>query len=157
MSECVYCRISLLGTHRTLAWTHARSPPPPSPCDEYNRTANRTACEASTQCRWTELTSTCATLPVDDVSDVCEKAVFGYPPFCNGSSTPCSVQETEPRPVYVAFNLRKVDIGNPLFGALSAVFSDYLRPVSFVAPIDTGCVILFADVVVSVSVLMTTT
>ena len=115
-----------------------RRPPTTSPCDALNRTANRTACEESMECRWTEVTSTCTAIPNDDVSDVCEVAVFGFPPFCNGSSTPCTVEESGSRPVYVAFNLRKVDVGNPMFGAVSAVFSDYLRPTSFVAPLDTG-------------------
>ena len=70
--------------------------------------------------------------------DAMEAGPFGLPEFKNGR-TPANLEEAEQRPVYSAFNNRMVDVGNPMFGDVSMVFSpDFVKPMTIIAPMDTG-------------------
>lgn len=65
-----------------------------------------------------------------------EMNVYGFPPFGNGSScNPKSFWEASNRSFYIAFNLFRIDIGNPTFGDVSFVWR---RLPIVVSPIDTG-------------------
>ena len=56
--------------------------------------------------------------------------------YAGGSYT---LAEAGQRPVYAAWNSRKVDVGNPMFGSISAIFApDFVRNMTLIAPIDTG-------------------
>eukprot|EP01048_Picozoa_sp_COSAG05_P015580 COSAG05_NODE_1891_length_3884_cov_5.929450_1_plen_729_part_00 len=76
-------------------------------------------------------------------TDVSEVGLFGFPPFPDGAGDYNSQKLTfamaSNRPIYAAMNHRKVDIGNPLFGTVSAIFApSFVRNMTLIAPIDTG-------------------
>eukprot|EP00035_Acanthoeca_spectabilis_P024730 m.455117 g.455117 ORF g.455117 m.455117 type:complete len:623 (+) comp20808_c0_seq1:85-1953(+) len=120
-------------------WTLERLYPTPTPPSaNCSLLRGQRQCDGTGMCRWTAATSTCTDLAVANVVDTAEVGIFGYPAFTGPQGTPRTMDETADRPIYVAFNLRKVDAGNPLFGAVSAVYSDSLRSRSFFAPLDTG-------------------
>lgn len=66
-----------------------------------------------------------------------EEHLFGFAPFAN-ESAPTWVEASQ-RPIYIAFNLLRVSLGNPIFGAISFVFKPAaVKPMTFIAPVDTG-------------------
>eukprot|EP01052_Picozoa_sp_SAG31_P013700 SAG31_NODE_831_length_11669_cov_3.410026_3_plen_365_part_00 len=105
-------------------------------------------------CKWVTARSECVALrqpgshgmPQDfrPATDVAEVGLFGFPEFENvtelsGNLVSYTLTEAIERPVYTAFNSRKVDVGNPMFGPISAVFApDFMRNMTLIAPIDTG-------------------
>jgi hypothetical protein len=77
--------------------------------------------------------------------DAMETGPFHMKEFANGRS-PASLDEAAQRPVYTAFNDRLVDAGNPHFGDICMVFSpDYVRPMTIVAPMDTGLWVMLCN------------
>lgn len=77
-------------------------------------------------------------------TDVAEVGLFGFPEFHNLSEA--GYQNTAPtyadaiqRPIYTDWSNRKVDVGNPMFGPISAIFTpSFVRNMTLIAPIDTG-------------------
>ena len=61
------------------------------------------------------------------------------PPFGGPHDEPLSFTAAASRLLYVALNLLRVDVGNPGFGNVSAVFSpSFWRDAVVAAPVDTG-------------------
>ena len=78
-------------------------------------------------------------------TDVAEVGLFGFPEFHNVSKVAGyaekgpSLADAIERPIYAAWGNRKVDIGNPMFGPITAIFTpSYVRNMTLIAPIDTG-------------------
>lgn len=68
-----------------------------------------------------------------------EVGVFQCAPFSGPNYTPGSWAEASDRLVYTALNTRRVDMGNPMFGDVSIVFSRAnVSAMTLIAPIDTG-------------------
>ena len=70
-------------------------------------------------------------------TDVVEVNIYGFPAWANKSAaaagddaTSFTFAEAEQRPIYTAYNHRKVDVGNPEFGHVCAVFMPQCHPVS---------------------------
>jgi hypothetical protein len=100
-------------------------------------------------CKWRTADKKCVHLPKEQstaqVTDIVEVGLFGFPAFSNknassdGATPHYSFAESINRPIYTAFNHRKVDVGNPEFGHASAIFSpEYVRNMTLIAPVDTG-------------------
>ena len=73
-----------------------------------------------------------------------EVGLFGFPEFHNLSeagfadAAPTYVDAIQ-RPIYTDWSNRKVDVGNPMFGPISAIFTpSFVRNMTLIAPIDTG-------------------
>ena len=137
------------------------SPPPPLPPVHCHAFGDRHSCENATRaealrergkdlaCKWRTVDKACVHLPKEQssaqVTDIVEVGLFGFPAFRNpnassdGMTPHYSFTEAINRPIYTAFNHRKVDVGNPEFGHTCAVFSpDYVRNMTLIAPVDTG-------------------
>ena len=68
-----------------------------------------------------------------------EMELYGFPGMRGNGSCPASFAEAANRPIYVAFNQLKIDVGNPNFGDVSAVFRrGYVRNMTLIAAVDTG-------------------
>jgi len=77
--------------------------------------------------------------------DRAEQRIYGLPPFSSSSAWP-GFEEALERPVYVALNMYKVDMGNPGFGNISTVFSRRLaREMVMVSAFDTGMLTVLCD------------
>ena len=71
--------------------------------------------------------------------DAGEEGVFSLPPFEGAHDMPLSFGAASSRLHYVALNLQRVDVGNPTFGNVTAIFSpSFLEDAVAAAPIDTG-------------------
>jgi hypothetical protein len=68
-----------------------------------------------------------------------EEGVFRLPPFHGPHDEPLSFAAASSRLLYVALNLLRVDVGNPGFGNVTAVFSpSFWTDAVVAAPVDTG-------------------
>ena len=68
-----------------------------------------------------------------------EQKLYGFPALTGDDNCPRSFVEAANRPIYVAFNQLKIDVGNPNFGDITAVFRrDYVRNMTVIAAVDTG-------------------
>jgi len=71
--------------------------------------------------------------------DAAEEGVFRLPPFRGPHDLPLSYTSASSRLHYIALNLLRVDVGNPMFGNVTAIFSPrFRRDAAAAAPIDTG-------------------
>ena len=71
--------------------------------------------------------------------DNAETQLYGFPSFTGRDGCPASFAEASDRPLYVAFNALKLDVGNPHFGDVSAVFRrGYVANMTVISPVDTG-------------------
>lgn len=71
--------------------------------------------------------------------DNAETQIYGFNAFSGIDGCPGNFLEAAERPIYVAFNMLRIDIGNPHFGDVSVVFRrDYTRNMTIIAPTDTG-------------------
>ena len=143
-------------------------PQPPMPNLDVNCSALHAlyACENSTSavrrssmglqpaCKWITAERRCVNLTAADsaarrmrqTTDVVEVGLYGFPPFSNSSAASyeaptgsLTFTEAVDRPIYTAYNHRKVDIGNPMFGHVCAVFApNYVLNMTLIAPADTG-------------------
>lgn len=118
-------------------------PPPPPPAPPVVCSSLRTvaSCENVTRdkllqqtgqtdlCKWRTATSQCVDIPAEQstaqTTDIVEVGLFGFPAFENPNASKQSSDDNIPlysfaeainRPIYTAFNHRKVDVGNPMFG-----------------------------------------
>jgi hypothetical protein len=98
-------------------------------------------------CKWVAAHGMCVQLATErpghgplTISDVAEVNVFGFPAFkVRGDPNAVPYAEAVQRPIYTAVNTRKVDVGNPTFGPVSAIFAPgFVRNMTLIAPIDTG-------------------
>jgi hypothetical protein len=75
---------------------------------------------------------------------VAEVGLFGFPEFHNLSEAGYTdgaptYDDAIQRPIYTDWSNRKVDVGNPMFGSVSAIFTpSFVRNMTLIAPIDTG-------------------
>ena len=82
----------------------------------------------------------------DDFEDYAETRVYGAKHFpipkkahIGGRFCNLSFASATERPIYAAFNIFKVDAGNPIFGTLSFVFNrSYVAAQTIISPVDTG-------------------
>lgn len=106
-------------------------------------------------CKWVSADGKCVILNEHDgqsgggggrqTTDVAEVGLFGFPEFANASESAgygkatYTLAEAAQRPIYTDFSNRKVDVGNPMFGEISAIFTpSFVRNMTLIAPIDTG-------------------
>jgi len=72
-------------------------------------------------------------------ADAAEEGIFRLPPFRGEHDLPASYGEASSRLQYVALNMLRVDVGNPVFGNVAAVFSPSLwRDAVAAAAVDSG-------------------
>ena len=121
-------------------------------CENTTRDAARATLGKEAECKWVSADRLCMNLTSQrgagyarQTTDVVEVGLYGFPPFknktANAGEMPGSFTfaEAMQRPVYTAYNHRKVDVGNPMFGHVSAIFSpDYVHNMTLIAPADTG-------------------
>jgi len=66
-----------------------------------------------------------------------EEIIFGCPPYANRLQK--TWDEAASRLVYIAHNMRLGDVGSPMFGTASAIFStEYAKDMVLISPTDTG-------------------
>jgi len=66
-----------------------------------------------------------------------EEIMFGCPPYADRSHK--TWDEAASRLIYIAHNMRLGDVGSPMFGTASAIFStEYAKDMVLIAPTDTG-------------------
>ncbi len=127
------------------------SPPPPlhvdcttfgsaNSCENASRAYELQIRNQPLACKWRTASSECVPVPEEQslaqITDIVEVGLFGFPAFAEKNYT---FAESINRPIYTAFNHRKVDVGNPEFGHTSAIFMpSYVRNMTLIAPVDTG-------------------
>lgn len=75
--------------------------------------------------------------------DASEEGVFKLPPFDGPYDLPTSYEAASGRLHYIALNLQRVDVGNPMFGNVTAIFSPSFRKDAVAAsPIDSGLYVM---------------
>ena len=75
--------------------------------------------------------------------DASEEGVFKLPPFDGLYDLPTSYEAASSRLHYIALNLQRVDVGNPMFGNVTAIFSPSFRTDAVAAsPIDSGLYVM---------------
>jgi hypothetical protein len=118
-------------------------------CENASRTFQLQIRQQDDICKWRTVSSECVAIPKEQstaqVTDIVEVGLFGFPGFrrkdasSDGETPHYSFAESINRPIYTAFNHRKVDVGNPMFGHASAIFAPhYVRNMTLIAPVDTG-------------------
>lgn len=66
-----------------------------------------------------------------------EEVIFGCPAYANRNEK--TWDEAASRLVYIAHNMRLGDVGSPMFGTASAIFStEYAKDMVLISPTDTG-------------------
>ena len=74
-----------------------------------------------------------------NATSIAEEGILRFPAFTGPDDMPANVSEAQGRPIYSAMNIRGVDIGNPAFGTITAVYRrDYAKDMVVVSPVDTG-------------------
>eukprot|EP01043_Picozoa_sp_COSAG02_P046183 COSAG02_NODE_4297_length_5538_cov_3.544402_5_plen_791_part_00 len=136
-------------------------PPPPKLHVDCTKLGSANSCENASRanqlqirnqplaCKWRTASSECVPIPNEQsqaqVTDIVEVGLFGFPAFAEKNASSDDMKphytfaESINRPIYTAFNHRKVDVGNPQFGHTSAIFMpSYVRNMTLIAPVDTG-------------------
>lgn len=77
---------------------------------------------------------------------VAEEGIFRLPRFRGPHDEPLTYEAASSRLLYIALNMLRVDVGNPGFGNVTAVFSPrFWRDAVVASPIDTGLFTMFCN------------
>lgn len=77
---------------------------------------------------------------------VAEEGCYGLPPFHGPHDEPLTYEGASSRLLYIALNMLRVDVGNPGFGNVTAVFApSFTEDAVIASPLDTGLYTMFCN------------